>query len=248
MRARSNFVRENLAADYFEEAVDCLLDAFRGQADASHLSAVEWTNRKLRLCTLLSALAAEAYVNAFLAFALSEDEANELDRKPTAEKFVAGPQRAVGEGPLARGNEPLQSVAALFKRRDQIVHARPRRVPVNEYGLRVDAKLCGRSIVAVADCVLVLNDCLQDTDFMGPIEKMHELGDEIDLEPGMIEAEQDYFFTGGLIHVVAAERETVDAIGRAIQQEPLGPREVVPVDLVAHGREAEDRLWLRPNR
>src|SRR4051794_15032834 len=67
----------------------------------------------------------------------------------------------------AAASHALQPVAELFQRRNGIVHARPRRVEVYDYGLRVDPKLCLRSLVAVADCVLVLNDCLAETDIMG---------------------------------------------------------------------------------
>lgn len=58
-------VYENPAGDYFEEGVAAFLGIIGPRPDPSTAKPIEQINRGLRQCTLLSALAAEAYVNAF---------------------------------------------------------------------------------------------------------------------------------------------------------------------------------------
>ena len=249
VRAKAGYVLENLAAEYYEEAVQSFLGAGQADGGSCRVDQVTSVDRKLRLCTLLSALAAEAYANAFLEFALGSQQASDLDRNPTSRKFVLGPGHAGCGKSLDLGRAPLQLVAELFKRRDAIVHARPRRVRINEYGVRQDAGLCARSLIAVADCVLVLNGCLEETSFMGPIERMYDLGDEIDPDWEMIDAERMYFFTGGLVHVIAKERGGVQALGDEIQRDPFADRHLsAPPDYVARGRELERKLEPMPSR
>lgn len=195
MSAKKAAVVENLAAEYFEEAVRAFLDTTELTSRSRSPDATRCVNRTLRMCTLFSAFAAEAFVNAFLELGLGSDKGAELDRNPTARKYVLATEEGTSEKQLDLGRAPLQIVAELFKRRDALVHARPRRVQVDEYGIRISAMACARSLLAVADCVLVLNESLAETEFMGPIERMHDLGDEIDPDWDMIEAEQLYFFT-----------------------------------------------------
>ena len=125
-----------------------------------------------------------------------------------------------------------------------IVHPRPVRVKVGATGLTSDPIFVARSLVAVADCVLALRDCLEETDFMGPLETMWDLGDEIDVDSTTIEAERAYFFTGGLIHVVAGARKVLETVGPALRAEPnTTPKP--PFDLFARSRDLETRGWDR---
>jgi hypothetical protein len=246
--ASNTFVLENPAAEYFEEAVEAFLDLARPTQAGETRGPVEYLNRRLRLCTLLSALAAEAYVNAFMVEALGAAQAMAVDREPTTAKYVLGTERVAGKRVLDRGQGPLQLVVDLFKQRDSIVHARPRRVKVNAYGLRIEPTLCARWLIAVADCVLVLNECLGETEYMGPVESMHDLGDEIDVDWSEIETERDYFFTGGLIHVVAQQRKAISKLGDAVERNPFLAATERPPDLPAEGRELEGALLIGPAR
>ena len=174
----------------------------------------------MRLSTLFCAFAAEAYVNAFLALTFDPQTIHEVDREPTPRKYLLGIERAMGRSELDPGAAPLQTMIALFKERDQIVHARPRRVKTGATGLRSDPFFIARSLIAVADCVLKLRDCLEDIDYMGPLETSSDLGDEIDVDLMTIEAERTYFFTGGLIHAAAKARKELEAIGLRLRGGP----------------------------
>jgi hypothetical protein len=240
------FVFENPAADYFEEAVTSFLALSAPAGDAGVSWELEGVNRNLRRCTLMAAMAAEAYANAFLALALKPAEAAAVDRVPTPAKFVLGPRLAVGSSRLETGSGPLQTVSGLFKRRNHIVHAHPQRVPVHSYGLRSDPKLCARSLVAVAECVRELNECLEETEFMGPVEHRHDLGDEIDADAETIDAERTYYYTGGLIHLVIEHTRELEALGQAITDNDASS--IMIPDLAAEGRRRERQLMIQPER
>jgi hypothetical protein len=83
--------------------------------------------RRARTCILLSAFAAEAYVNECLAAKLSAADFEAVDRMPTAEKYAVGVNLATGEDLFRRGTEPLGSLVALFKLRDRLVHPKSSR-------------------------------------------------------------------------------------------------------------------------
>jgi hypothetical protein len=237
---------ENPAAEYFQAAVGYFLRVGRPEmlsvVGGRSLTPLDRLDRHLRLSTFFCAFSAEAYVNAFLALALDPQTVQELDREPTPRKYVLGIERALGSRPLDPDAAPLQAVIELFKKRDKIVHLRPVRVRIGDTGLTSDPIFGARSLVAVADCVLALRDCLEETDFMGPLETMWDLGDEIDVDLTTIEAERAYFFTGGLIHVVAEAREELEAIGSALLEEPT-TTPLASFDLFARSRDLEAVGW-----
>jgi hypothetical protein len=240
----SRHIVENPAAEYFEEAVDSFVRGIHspGIVGGRSLTPLEQLDRQLRLSTLFGAFSAEAYVNAFLALALDPQTALELDREPTPHKYLLGSERTVGSKRLDSGTAPLQVVSELFKKRNKIVHPRPARVEVGEGGHATDPIFVARSLVAVAKCVVVLRDCLDETDFMGPLEAMSDLGDEIDVDIATIEAERAYFFTGGLIHVVAGALDELEAIGSALREDPSATSQL-SLDLFARGRDLEAASW-----
>jgi hypothetical protein len=82
--------------------------------------------RFARNCILFSAIAAESYVNAFLAGArMTGSDLDALDRLPTVEKYVIGVTYAAGEVVFDRGREPIQTLKRLFSARDALVHPKP---------------------------------------------------------------------------------------------------------------------------
>ncbi len=205
------------------------------------LPPLEQLQRELRLSTLFCAFAAEAYVNAFLARAFDPQTIHEVDREPTPRKYLLGIERAMGRSELDPGAAPLRQDRAV-QERDQIVHARPRRVKTGATGLRSDPFFIARSLIAVADCVLKLRDCLEDIDYMGPLETSSDLGDEIDVDLMTIEAERTYFFTGGLIHAAAKARKELEAIGLRLRGGPATTT-YPPLNLVTRGRDLEAAAW-----
>lgn len=78
--------------------------------------------RHLRATVLFAALAAEGYANEFLASHLSGRSLEAADRLPTTDKLVMGPMLAGLESPIAYDREPGQSLASLFKARNDLVH------------------------------------------------------------------------------------------------------------------------------
>jgi hypothetical protein len=236
----SEYVYENPAGEYFEEAVA----AFVAPQDSMRSLDDGWArrlDRRLRLAVLFAAFSAEAFSNAFLAFALDDTAAKALDRKPTTDKFILGPG-ALAEPPrLALGVAPLQTVSALFRERDRIVHARPERAKRSELGLRVDPNECAQWIIGVADCVYALSEALEGSPFMGPLETMYDLGDEID-DWDAIESERRYFFTGGLIHAVRERRDELTRFGAALGTSPDAAATEGCSGLLQRGRDLEAQV------
>jgi len=127
-----------LAGAYLQQAVDALSAA--GDPDrlyprwarekptaepARAFATVEASNQRrthARTAVMFAALAAEAYVNEFLATMLNGGDFRAMDRLPTVEKYVVGCRLAPGEALFDRGREPVQTIASLFKLRDKLVH------------------------------------------------------------------------------------------------------------------------------
>jgi hypothetical protein len=78
--------------------------------------------RHLRATVLFAALAAEGFANEFLASHLSGRALAAADRLPTTDKLIMGPTLAGLEPPIAYGREPGQSLTALFRARNDLVH------------------------------------------------------------------------------------------------------------------------------
>jgi hypothetical protein len=92
--------------------------------------AIRYETRFARNCILFSALAAEAYVNAFLDGRVTGSDLDALDRLPTVEKYVIGVTYAEGAVVFERGAEPIQTLKRLFGTRDALVHPKPGRKAV----------------------------------------------------------------------------------------------------------------------
>lgn len=240
---------ENPAAEYFEEALETFfgIPEVARSAAPTHASVIARVNRSLRRATLFSALAAEAYVNTFWDIMLEGDVPRRLDRAETVAKFARASKLGLEGQRLERGRRPLQLVGELFRRRDRIVHARPERIPIYEYGLRTDPVACARWITATAECVLALNAYLAAAGRRGPVETMWDVGDEIDLEPGWLEAEQDYFWFGALPHIVVAANDAFMELARAIRTDQLGKAWFGDTDPVSEARRREAVLLISPD-
>src|SRR4051794_5285252 len=128
---------------YLEDAADALTDCgsapvlYADFRDTPNPVAAKWFSyerigpsmqqRRARTCILLSAFAAEAYVNLFLPGKLSAADLEAVDRLATADKYAVGVKLATGEDLFPRGTEPLGSLVALFKLRDRLVHPKSSR-------------------------------------------------------------------------------------------------------------------------
>lgn len=82
--------------------------------------------RFARTSILFSALAAEAYVNAFLDERLSGADVSAIDRLPAVDKYVIGVSQADATVRFPRGAEPTQTLKRLFDTRNKLVHPKPR--------------------------------------------------------------------------------------------------------------------------
>ena len=243
-RGASREVLHNPAAEYYEEAVSAFLALFDSEYGVTTrpVDRIQEVNRALRICILFAALAAEAYVNGFMALVLTADALAELDREPSARKYVLAPEHATGEAQLDLSRAPLQVLTELFKRRDRIVHARPERIKTIAYGVMIEPTECARSLVAVGECVISLSDSLEDAGFMGPVERMWDLGDEIDPDEGQIEAERTYYFTGGLPHVIVEHEVELVALAAGLEADPLTGGQAPVLEFIALGHEREMNL------
>ena len=133
-----------LAADYLTEAVDALRSACSPAALYDSLilaaaprateeswfllaanQALERRVRFSRNAMLFSAFAAEAYINEFITQHSAGQDLAILDRLATVEKYVFAPRLLLGRSLFPRDQEPLQSLRALFRQRDVLVHPKP---------------------------------------------------------------------------------------------------------------------------
>lgn len=170
--------RRSLAGAYLDQAADALhasgsSDALYGdvrhsaEVVAHALSQLLAPNKRLefsRTAVLFAAIAAEAYINAFIfepgRFARPDREA--LDRLPTIDKFVLAP-RLAGITPMRRGREPITTLKTLFDLRNALVHPKPelmeRGSVISEepHGFdRFNPEAAAQVIVAVSDAALKL--------------------------------------------------------------------------------------------
>jgi hypothetical protein len=173
--------KQSLAEEFLDQAIDALRDAGSPETlyparartstnavlqAADTAQAVARRTKHSRTSMLFSAFAAEAFINQFLYDKLdSSADRQSIDRLPTVEKYVLGTRLATGQEIFDRGAEPIQTIAALFRVRDSLVHSRPTarqdRPSVfddpPEYGT-TNPKEAARAIVAVANAAATLND------------------------------------------------------------------------------------------
>lgn len=102
-----------------------------------------------RVATLMTALAAEAYVNAALLTLVSGSEFKALDKLATPEKFFIGLSYFDPELAPDRSSEPGASLLSLFKTRNALTHSK---VP-DESAMFVPREQVGKWIAAVAEIV-----------------------------------------------------------------------------------------------
>lgn len=82
--------------------------------------------RHLRTTCLFAALAAEAYVNEFLAALLPPEDWQEIDYWPTIDKYVKGTRKALdGERLFRVGDTPMPIIRQVIEIRDRLVHPKP---------------------------------------------------------------------------------------------------------------------------
>ena len=92
-----------------------------GVINAAHMEHVAMC----RTAVLFAALAAESYVNEFLAVHLSDEDFAECERQPTVEKYEKYTAVAYGEPLFIRGRGPLETLDELFEVRNRLVHPKP---------------------------------------------------------------------------------------------------------------------------
>jgi hypothetical protein len=80
-----------------------------------------------RSAVLFAALAAESYVNEFLAVHLADrpDDLRKIDRWPTVKKYVRGTGDAYGEQLFFDDREAMPVIRELFELRHKLVHPKP---------------------------------------------------------------------------------------------------------------------------
>jgi hypothetical protein len=129
--------------------------------------------RALRSSVIFAALTVEAYANDFLDEVLCAADANAIDRLPTLEKLLLGPNLAGFAPPFVRGSEPLQTVKKLFEVRNGLVHARSSGYsPFIQYIKERDhddfgPSACGRYIRRVAETVATLDNLCKPPHMVG---------------------------------------------------------------------------------
>ena len=113
-----------------------------------------------RTAILFAMLAAEAYVNQFLAWHLTGRDLAGADKLPTLDKFVQGPRLAIGRQLLPRGSEPTQTLSDLLALRSRLVHPKLRQRRAMHKGQldppdydTFNPTTAARYIIAVADAV-----------------------------------------------------------------------------------------------
>jgi len=131
----------SLSGAYLAQAVDALGDAGNPVALYRHwrdrwprdlklqlaiLNGVQMQHVGLcRTAVLFAALAAESYVNEFLAVHLNDDDFRKCERRPTVEKYEKWTALAYGEPIFIPGRGQLEEIAALFNVRNRLVHPQP---------------------------------------------------------------------------------------------------------------------------
>jgi hypothetical protein len=143
------------------------------------VSARDLRLQHLRAVVLFTALAAEGYANEFLATFLSGQALEGADRLPTVDKFVLGPGLAGRESPIDYGSEPGQSLVALFKARNALVHTS---LEPGIYAIELDAddtrpyepRCAARYLIQVARAVVLLHSQREDHPILFPANRIWE--------------------------------------------------------------------------
>jgi len=116
----------------------------------------------LRSAVLFSALAAEAYVNEFLARFLRGRDYEAVERMGTVNKYVIGTRLALGESLFMRTRNPAQTIEELFKLRHKLVHPKPGYAPPPGPGIithqdpEFTPKMAAKSICMVAAAAAIM--------------------------------------------------------------------------------------------
>jgi hypothetical protein len=150
------YVEDRTAGAYLTQARGAVLDCgksrklyagWRESADVDkqerigrHFAAQARQLDVARTSILFSALSAEAYINGFLWRQLPPGDFEVVERLPTDEKFVIGPELALKEKVFERGAEPAQSIDVLFRLRHDLVHPKGKRVEMNPGGDLMDPR------------------------------------------------------------------------------------------------------------
>ena len=202
---------------HLEQALDApgdssSADRLYGELDPWHKDArifgpvqrnMDAANRRLRFlrsAVLFSAIAAEAYVNEFIAATLTAADAAAVDRLATVDKLLLAPRLAGLTSPFERGREPIQSLTRLFRARNALAH--PRLGQTGAYAHVVtdeDRRVFGPSaaasyIEATAHAAVLLHPLRADRPFAAPASRVWEeravlqdhvaiLGDDLTLFP-----------------------------------------------------------------
>jgi hypothetical protein len=140
-------------------------DVDRRERIGRHFAAQSRQLDYARTSILFSALSAEAYINGFLWRKLPAADFEVVERLPTDEKYVLGPELVLKERLFDRGAEPVQSIAALFKLRHDLVHPKGKRVEMNPDGDLIDPRFrrfnpesAANFIIRVAEAAAALCD------------------------------------------------------------------------------------------
>jgi hypothetical protein len=168
------------SGSYFDQAVEALRssgdpDVLWAEASDFHRGSLifEQPQRRvdalqrrlwlLRSTVLFTAVCAEAYANEFIAELLSSSDAKAVDRMSTVDKILLSPRLGGKESSVARGSEPLQTIQALFKVRDALVHPRKTspaayvRYATDQDEALVGPHPAGRYLIAVATLMETLD-------------------------------------------------------------------------------------------
>lgn len=135
--------------------------------------------RHLRATVLFAALGAEGYANEFLASHLSGRELEGADRLTTVDKFVLGPKLAGLTSPIAYDRERGQSLSALFKARNTLVHPPTRTgtfpdVYAAEDQRPYEPRNAARYVIQVAHAELLLYPLRGDQALASPAKRIWE--------------------------------------------------------------------------
>lgn len=134
---------ETLDSVYLHNALEALLQA----GDPAHLYAgteeseeaarqayatAQVKSRRIKACrdgVLYAAIAAEAFINSFIAATLPKRDRERIDRNRTVDKYVLGPRLAVTDDlSELKQREELVVLERLFTLRNKLVHPKPRQL------------------------------------------------------------------------------------------------------------------------
>jgi hypothetical protein len=116
--------------------------------------------RQMTAGVLFSALAAEAYVNRFLAQNLPKPDFAAVDRLRTVDKYVIAVSRADPEITFPRDAWPVGRLTQLFAIRNALVHHKPEKPPKDE----ITPLLLAEFVIAVAEAARRLGGAREHQD------------------------------------------------------------------------------------